>query len=109
MYHAEFLHAKDFQGRRYRSDNGDMVQHCMHSYHIYPRWETVTDYHAGFIPQDKKAFAGFEGICSFCGDVIMIQSDNVLSQEDYEKFEEERVAEIRKEKSSKPRKEKGKK
>ena len=95
MYHSDFSNAKNFHGKNYRDRNtGDLVEYCSHVFMIYPKWRNDTDYHAGFIPEDKKAFDGFEGVCRHCGEVIMINSDNVFSEEDYNKEVQEIVTEI---------------
>lgn len=95
-YHAEFINAKNFQGERYRDDSGNPINHCIHSFIIRPIFRTDTDYHAELIPQDKKSFDGFDGICELCGEWINISHENVLSQENFEKREKELVDELRK-------------
>lgn len=50
MYHAEFLDRKNSEGQRYRDKNGNLLHICLHSWLIYPVFETVEEYHANFIP-----------------------------------------------------------
>ena len=95
MYHAEFKNAKNSRGERYRDNNGNPILFCFHRWIIHPKWRTDINYHAGFIPQNKETFYGFDGICEYCGECIFINHENVLSLEEYERKEKELEDELR--------------
>jgi hypothetical protein len=95
MYHREFIKARNINGKQYRDEkSGNLVEYCSHSYMLKPQWVDITEMHEEFIPQNKKAFDGFVGICVFCGDITHIQPENVLSEERYEKELNRLVLEI---------------
>jgi len=82
MYDGRFINRKDFKGRLYRnSQTGDFEQYCIHRFIIYPVFGMTTEHHSGFIPLNKQTFEEFRGICSECGEVIIIRAENVFENE----------------------------
>ncbi len=79
MYDSRFIHAKAPGGKLYRDERtGNRVEYCLHSFVVSPRFGVESDFHAGFIPLDRKTFEGFEGTCQLCGDALIIHEENVL-------------------------------
>jgi hypothetical protein len=95
MYHPDFIEAKENNGRLYRDDKGNPTHPCLHIWLIYPVFEHIENYHAGFIPEKGEKFAKFEGICVECGEYLVIFNDNVVANN--EVFEE-KIKEILEEK-----------
>ena len=95
MYDGRFAKAKNFQGRPYRAENGNMLEYCCHSYHIYPEFRTEEEYFIGLISEPHKILGGFRGVCYFCGDVIHISRENIFeTQEKMDEEFKERIEEI---------------
>lgn len=81
-YHGRFKNAKNFQGKLYRDQKtGNLIEYCMHIFIVYPRFGSGVEYHANFIPLEKKTFKGFTGVCQECGEFIHIDAENVVEDE----------------------------
>ena len=95
MYHAGFINAKDYNGRLYREKiTGNSLAYCSHSYIIKPRFEDRDKTIANEFSYPVKTFDGFKGICEYCGEVILIRSEDVIDDETFDKRIDERVKEI---------------
>ena len=108
MYDGRFIKAKNCNGKYYRdTQTGNLVEYCMHSFYIYPKFISAIDYCAGIIPEEKKEFDGFEGICYFCGEVIHIPRENLCENDEaLQKELKERLEEIEMESSQKKKRSK---
>lgn len=96
MYDGRFLKAKDFNGKYYRNHKtGSLINFCLHSWHIYPIFVEIEEYHAQVISENSKRLKNFTGICYFCGEVIIIPRENIFSnEEEFQKSLKERLKEI---------------
>lgn len=87
-YDSRFDKAVNLQGKPYRDPvTHNLIEYCMHLYIVYPDFETENDYHAGFIPLERKILVGLRGTCQTCGDIIFIQAQDVVK--DAEQMDQE--------------------
>ena len=97
MYHAEFVNAKNYKGELYRDkDTGNHIVYCGDSYTIKPKFKNRDEFIAGEFSYLVKTFDGFEGVCEYCGNVILVLSENVVDDKTFDKRMAERVKEINK-------------
>lgn len=79
MYDSRFIHAKTPGGKLYRDEQtGNRVEYCLHSFVVHPLFGVESDFHAEFIPLERKTFEGFEGTCLHCGDALFVRAENVV-------------------------------
>ncbi len=78
-YDERFKHAKTRNGKPYRDERtGNLIEYCFHRFIVYPEFGSEDEFHAKFIPLERKTFEGFEGTCQFCGEIIYIDAENVV-------------------------------
>jgi len=74
-----FYTQRIFKEKLYRdAKTGNRVEYCQHSFVVHPCFGTESDFHAEFIPLERKTFDGFEGTCQLCGDALLIRAENVM-------------------------------
>lgn len=95
MYDGRFAKAKNSRGQPYRAENGNMIEHCLHSFYIYPEFLTEDEYFINLIPESKRKLYCLRGVCYHCGEVIYIPRNSILENEEaLEKEFKERIEEI---------------
>ena len=79
-------------GAKYRDSNGDQIKYCMHNYVCYVKQKESEQSHGELFFRYLEADY-LDCTCLYCGDVIYIGANNIVTWEDKEK----RIAEIIKE------------
>lgn len=94
MYHSGFAKAKNFQGKPYRAENGNMMEHCIHCWIMKPEFRSEEEYVAKSLSYSRQKLDSFELVCLFCGEVSHVNVDNFLDDEAFEKRIEEALKEM---------------